>query len=397
MSDPIQSEPQVELSALKTPEVPETQEKTIETPDALNEFTGEISLRIEEATTQALESGSYQLESAATSIGIGPEDAEKGKDAIYDVQKAIQELSSETRRKLSEVSQTEQPGSEKEGNDIGLKDNYDFEQLARLRTKTKDDYGEGLVNKYHKGAKTPEEHEEAQKEAYKALEGKIESGAVKPDSIQSDILDRLELRNAPEIGIGSIDQISEQISSELKELIEKGFIKEDESALIKAEAENFTKIYAEAFPESDPQQIFEVARDNTRKLAYQTERDKQVFSGSDHGTRHILEGNMTMADRMIESLGDRISAKDKALIHQIIIDHDLGYTVGVAQAKESFDASKDHPLFSAKFIEANQEYYEKAFGKDGYEMIQNGILQHSYPKSEYGTATYPEKGFNPDI
>ena len=380
----------------KLPKLAERPVGKIETPEDLIELAGQTAKKVEETAAETIEAGSSRVEKAAISIG-GTEDVEAGKTTIAKIQKQTLALSSQTLNKIIAEVPTGAALEETTEKSTGLKDTYTREQLAELRAKTKDDYGEGLVSQAHRGAKTLEDHETAQREAYNALAGKIEAGAIKPDSITSDILDRLELRHRPEVTIERTEQISEQISSELKELTEKGFIKEDEARLIHAEAEKFTAVYAEAFPDAAPEQIFEVTRDNARKLAYQTERDKQVFSGSDHGTRHILEGNMTMADKMMASLGNKISAKDKVLIHQIIIDHDLGYTVGVAQAKASFAASKDHPLFSTKFIEANTEYYTQKFGKDGYEMIRDGILQHSYPKSEYRTPADPKKGFNPDL
>lgn len=108
-----------------------------------------------------------------------------------------------------------------------------------------------------------------------------------------------------------------------------------------------------------------------------------MFTGSDHGVYHILEGNMNFANKMIDSLGDGITSKDKVLIHQIITDHDIGYTLGIASAKESFNAQKDHPLFSARYIEENQDYYRQKFGEDGCEAIFEGIINHSNVKSEY--------------
>ncbi len=392
-----QLKPKVEQNIEKPPERVESSEKRIETPKDLSEFGKQRASQVKETSSKVIEFGSRQIGSAIASIGGWPEVIKAGNAAIAKVQQGIRELSLNTQEQIGKASQVEKSSRVEKERKISLKDNYTPKQLGELRAKTKENYGEGLVSKHHKGVETLAGHEAAQKDAYRALEGKIEAGVVKPDSIHSDILNRLELRDNPEIRVENVSQIAERTSSELKDLTEKGLIKEDEAALIQAEAEKFTQIYVEAFPDAYPQQVFKVAMDNIRKLVYQTERDKQVFSGSDHGTRHILEGNMKMADRIIESLGDKSSSKDKILIHQIIIDHDLGYTIGAAQAKESFDASKDHPLFSAKFIEANQEYYTQMFSKDGYEVIHNGILQHSYPKSEYGTPTNPEKGFNPDI
>lgn len=381
-----------QLKHKETERPPEKVEEIKKLPETLEELSNHGKKTIEKVkktSREVINFGVKQIKEAVTSIDGGPEDIKAGETAIAPTQEQISNLAKNTQKEIRKTAEIKAR--------VGLKDTYTPEQLNELRTKTKDDYGEGLVSKFHKGAETLADHERAQWEAYKALDKKIEAGVVKPDSITSDMLNRLELRNKPEVVIESVEQIAEQIASELKELTKKGFIKEDEARLIQVEAEKFAEIYKKAFPNADLQQVFEVTRDNARKLAYQTERDKQVFSGSDHGTKHILEGNMKMADRMIESLGDKVSVKDKILIRQIIIDHDLGYTVGVAQAKESFAASKDHPLFSAKFVEANKEYYKQMFGEDGYEMILEGILQHSYPKSEYGTPTDPEKGFNPDI
>ncbi|HPZ09974.1 MAG TPA: hypothetical protein PL110_17925, partial [Candidatus Eremiobacteraeota bacterium] len=235
----------------------------------------------------------------------------------------------------------------------------------------------------------------SQEYACTLLDEKIESGIVRPDSIDDDMLLQLEVRDYPDIE--SFSGIIFYINKELNELVDKGFIKPDEAGLISQEGEKFVELYREAYPNAKITDIAQLAMDNVRKLAYQTKRDKYVFSGSDHGTRHILEGNMRMADRMIESLGDRVSAKDKVLIHQIIIDHDIGYTVGVAQAKESFEASKDHPIFSTKYIEAKKDYYIEKFGQDGYEMIKDGVLMHSYTKSEYNTEPDPRTGLNKDI
>ena len=310
--------------------------------------------------------------------------------------KAGEKLSAGVSKSIKQEKKSVEEKPKTEGK-AQLKDTYSREELRELRSKTKDDYGKGLVSTFHKGAETLEEHEAAQVKAYEALGERIEACVVKPDSINSEMLDILGLRGKPEVKVENNSQISGHISSELKELTDKGLIKKEEADRIKAEADKFTDLYSEAFPDASPQEVFEVVRDNSRKLAYQTERDKHVFSGSSHGTTHILEGNMRMADRMLEGLGDKATAKDKVLIHQIITDHDIGYTVGVAQAKGSFEASKDHPLFSTGYVEANKDYYVQRFGEDGYEMIKEGILQHSYPKSEYNSPTDSKKGFNPDM
>lgn len=356
----------------------------------------EAATRVKVLTEEAMEHGMRQVEGAVTSSGGGSEDAEVGRAAIDGVHAEMQQAAVDTQQQIAEAVGVE---SEAGGELVKLNDNYDKAQLAELRAKTRDDYGDGLVSTHHKGAETVAEHEEAQRKAYEGLSAKIEAGVVKPDAIQSDLLSHLRLREAPEASVENVGEIADLVAQELQEFHEHSEIavNENEVKLIQAEAEKFAQVYQEAFPDVSSQQVYEVTRDNVRKLAYQTSLDKRVFSGSDHGTRHILEGNMKWADKMLDSLGDRATTKDKVLIRQIIIDHDLGYTTGVAQAEKSFAASKDHPIFSAGFIDANQEYYTQMFGEDGYEMIRDGILQHSYVQSEYASVADPEKGFNPDL
>lgn len=373
-------------------EAKEKPEAPIETKEVLDNFTRKIIEGIKRLAADLVESGRRQIESTVKSLKGSREDIETGEAVIAPIQEKIIELSKQTENEIQEAA----AGEKLKG---GLKDIYTKKQLAELRAKTKEDYGEGLVEKHHKKDESLQEAEMAQEKAFQALQQKIEAGVVKPDSLHSDLLNYLKIREKLEVPVKDTKEIMALVTEEL-DFFKKDHeiaINQEEVELIEQEAEKFSRIYQEAYSEASPQQIYELTQDNVRKLAYQTSLDKNVFSGSDHGTRHILEGNMKWADKLITSLGDKVAAKDKVLIHQIIIDHDLGYTLGAAQAKESWAASKDHPLFSACFIEENKEYYTKMFGIDGYEMIQEGVLQHSYVKSEYNTAPDTEKGFNKDI
>ncbi len=129
----------------------------------------------------------------------------------------------------------------------------------------------------------------------------------------------------------------------------------------------------------------EFARDMARLLSYQILRDKQVFSGSDHGNNHIVRGNLNKGLALLESVskleqaGLVVTAKDRLAFVVATLLHDMGYTTGVAQAQASFEASKDHPIFSAAFIKANQSYFERHLGKASFEAVYEAILLHSYP------------------
>ncbi|MBT4850395.1 hypothetical protein HON36_06135 [Candidatus Parcubacteria bacterium] len=330
----------------------------------------DLSDRAAEVDTMQQENNNI-LTSIVESVGGTEEDLKNGQAELLTVQQEIDEINTSHSEQIKEIS--------------SLIDRSSEEELMELRAKTKEDYAKGLVSRHHKGAETIAEHEEAQLNAYEELQQKIDSGAVNPEAFHSDMMLYLNVKEKEIPEAVDTEQILAAISEELQEFIDSPevSIEESEAKLIERESSIYIKQYQEAYPEATIETIQSLVQDNARKLVYQTSLDKRVFSGSDHGTRHILEGNMNIADSMMDGLGDRVSAKDKIIIRQIIIDHDIGYAAGVAQAKGSFDASKDHPLFSTRYVEDNADYYIDKFGEEGYEMIREGILQHSYVMSEY--------------
>lgn len=272
--------------------------------------------------------------------------------------------------------------------DVDLSDSAKA-QIQELRNPTKvgkDAYGDGLVNKNHKGKDTPEEHEAAQAKAYTELDQKIEGGVINPKAIASEICIKLGVEPGVEEVPATYEDIVPAVNLELARFLEQGNLNPQEFASIQNEVVQFTRLYGEAFGKESVPKTFELVRDNARKLTYQNAVDKDVFSGSDHGTRHIIDGNTKFATQMVASLRENgvvVSAKDEVIIHQIMIDHDLGYTTGAAQSPEAWEGSKDHPLVSAKFIEENKAYYVDKFGEDGYAAVHDSVLNHSYPRMEY--------------
>jgi hypothetical protein len=75
-------------------------------------------------------------------------------------------------------------------------------------------------------------------------------------------------------------------------------------------------------------------------------------------------------------LSGLVSPKDKLMAMQIMIDHDLGYTLDAA--KGSFDAAKDHPLASAAYLELGNQNSD-IFTQDEQKFMREAVLKHSYP------------------
>src|SRR3989338_6701802 len=227
-------------------------------------------------------------------------------------------------------------------------------------------------------------------------EGKATLGA---EGIAADMLVELDLENKAEMNVASMEEAREAVSKELLEYIQKGYITENEAALIQSTVEKYGDAYLLAFEGKKfpgceimtrkmlTQDAYEGMRDNARKIAFQTKMDKRVFSGSDHGTRHICEGCTHFSETMMASMngleGVDFKPQDEVLIRQIIIDHDIGYTTDAAQAKGGFEASKDHPCAGCDFVESHKDYYVEKYGDEGYETIRDVVLNHSYVQTEY--------------
>lgn len=253
-------------------------------------------------------------------------------------------------------------------------------------------YGKGVVNGCHKDVETTHESEEAQEDAMEHYKEKIDAGVADPAMIGIEMNQMLGVSTEVSDSPTSYEQILPRVDQELQSFVEKGMISSEEAEVIKAEAGKFSALYHEGYADADPSKVYEVTRDMSRMIAYQTRMDKNVLVGSDHGERHILRGNMKFADQVITGLekqGVSVSAKDKVLVHAIIIMHDVGYTTGAAQAPEGFQASKDHPVAGAYFVDANKGYMTEMFGADAVPVIQESILDHSYVGGAF-EATRPE-------
>lgn len=348
------------------------------------------------------------------------------------VLEAIAETSSETEPKqdastaqpktdqVAGVEKSTVDESEPDVSNAQIKVDQSEVNLAKIKALSEvgpEKYGLSLVEINHNSLPDGDAaaHEAAQAIAYnEALPQMIEAGLVDPSQIGTEIVTTLGVSAEVDLRlktthedietheqtityeeIATHEQIPTLVSQELDDIVLRKLITQEEADVIMQEVETFSALYHEAYPDATVAQAFELVRNNARTLAYQTNRDKAVFSGSDHGIKHILQGNMKFADQMIEDLiklGVPVTPKDKILIRQTIIDHDCGYTCGCARAvtpsqeadgtetkNPGFKASKDHPLFSAKFVEANKDYYVRMFGEEGYDVIQTSILNHSYP------------------
>jgi hypothetical protein len=160
----------------------------------------------------------------------------------------------------------------------------------------------------------------------------------------------------------------------------KGLYSQSEQAAVKllviCRPIQFFQAIQDAGEKVDFNDAMRLCRDNIIKIHHQQKADHQVISGSDHGVRHVLQGNVAHALQALDRLGNCVSPKEKLMVIQIMIDHDLGYTLDAA--KGDFGASKDHPLASAAYLEFGEQN-SAIFTPKEQNFMRDAVLKHSYP------------------
>jgi hypothetical protein len=151
----------------------------------------------------------------------------------------------------------------------------------------------------------------------------------------------------------------------------------DEQAAVKELVIGKALEYAKA-ADIDVNKAMQLVRDNLIKIHHQQTVDHRVISGSDHGVRHVVQSNVAHTLNALDSerLSGLVSPKEKLMAMQIMIDHDLGYTLDAARG--SLDASKDHPLASAAYLEFGKQN-SSIFTDDDQKFMRDAVLKHSYP------------------
>ena len=189
----------------------------------------------------------------------------------------------------------------------------------------------------------------------------------------------------------------------LKQYREGGdIITDEERAVLMRELIEYLADYSEAITEAEENKgekdgftvrnalrIYTLLRENARKYLFQSGVNYICLTGSDHGAKHLIQGDVRFTTQIAEKLN--WSARDRVCLRQIAVDHDLGYThtglqlfsmheKGIPLNNGYYGLTKDHPLYSSAYFEVHRPMYEEYFGKQGSQIIGHSILDHSEVK-----------------
>ncbi len=158
-------------------------------------------------------------------------------------------------------------------------------------------------------------------------------------------------------------------------------------ALMKEQSDRFIDLLGEAAPKDmTAADAFRLVQGNTVLTAYQDRVASEVCMG-DHGVRHLVGHNIRvceeLADKM-EAQGAKVTAKDRLIMHQTMLMHDLGYAVDTVregfQNEGIIGQDKGHNLLAARVLREQSADLDhplnKLFSSSDLEHIHSCILHH---------------------
>ncbi|MDR2769316.1 MAG: hypothetical protein LBB19_02040 [Puniceicoccales bacterium] len=199
--------------------------------------------------------------------------------------------------------------------------------------------------------------------------------AASADEIRKGISDFARNMSDPFANIGHMDNIqsrSQEYFTKALRAYPGLFTGDEQKALQQDIVQRSVDLIKQMDPPVSPQDAANLIKENLDKILYQQFRDQSMITGSDHGIHHIVMGNIHNSLAILDGCG--VSPREKLMVLQTMVDHDLGYTTYAAQA--DFGAAKDHPLASRAYVEGN---INSIFTPAEQTFIKDSILSHSYP------------------
>lgn len=351
------------------------------TPEKVEAIAVESAAKVEKTGEETVSEGKQAFASAVDTGGkLGLSEQEIAQvsgetqiaEALQAVQAKIEALTGEAKGKIEGVAGShEAPGETAE---VGQeKPKYSEEEARKKWSPSKDGTWPGL-----------------------SLEEKM--AYCDPKIVSQEMSDDLQLKNSPEFKPFSGESFSENneiIKENVRNLVEgyisEGKISSEYGGKIGKSTEDYISLIAQAQQEGSLAEnlkagdIQKIAEDIVNKMVYQNRESFKRGLG-DHGVRHIIDGNIAEAMKMVDEYNRAnpekpMTSLDRLKIMTVHFNHDMGYTVGVN--RKGFEATGDHPKFSRKLFENQNELYGKLFNEMDLAQMETTIESHDKSRTDF--------------
>jgi len=358
-------------------------------PEQVETFAKESEGEITKVGENAASEGKQEFENAVqvgTKLELKKEEIDQvaeemqvGKN-LQTKQEEIDALTKETKEKISKIVEVQPESAQEEKINKVAESNESVKENAEI-AEEKPKYSEAEARKNWKSLSMEE------KMAY-----------CDPRVVSKEMSDDLQLKNSLEQKSFSSESFSENnevVNENIRNLVE-GYISEakispEYGEKIRKSTEDYVNLIVQAQKEGSVGEnlgagdIQKISEDIVNKMVYQN-RESFMRGLGDHGVRHIIDGNIAEAMKMVDEYNKanpekQLNSLDRLKIMTVHFNHDMGYTVGVN--RKGFESTGDHKYFSQKLFENQEEMYGKLFGKEDLEQIGKTIETHDEAQTDF--------------
>lgn len=125
-------------------------------------------------------------------------------------------------------------------------------------------------------------------------------------------------------------------------------------------------------------------RESVKRLVHQEVETRRRSMG-DHGIRHVVSNcqNTTKILDELKASGKEITGKQRLMGTIVMVDHDLGYTVGETAVNPAKGGM--HKQNSYDLVMSEPDRYNEVFGEEDGEIMREMILTHDAPSLNWDT------------
>ncbi|MBX3169670.1 MAG: hypothetical protein KF760_19865 [Candidatus Eremiobacteraeota bacterium] len=132
--------------------------------------------------------------------------------------------------------------------------------------------------------------------------------------------------------------------------------------------------------------VYRLASSNLNLLALQDRAAAEITFG-EHGVRHLVGHNIMVCEKLCDQMqaqGVQVSAKDRLILHQAMLVHDMGYAVDNVRGDFAKNGIKTqdsgHPLLAGRYVrerlQNDTDPINAIFSPEEMNLMQRCVLYH---------------------
>lgn len=203
----------------------------------------------------------------------------------------------------------------------------------------------------------------------------------------------VDLDKVPQTLTGSLASNPEEVKKAAQGIVDKFFLSKEASfnpekhATVSEETSRFLDLALQAAPEGfSAADAYKLVASNLALISYQDKAAAENMLG-DHGVRHLLGHNIKATEQLADGLekhGVPVGAKDRLMMHQAMIVHDLGYAMDSVRNPINQEGLKGqdagHNVLAARYLKERSldpnDPLTKLFESSDLEAMHRCVLYH---------------------